>query len=35
MGANMKLLQLENICSMLKDVLRGKEKQDIAKIQKE
>ena len=29
MGPNMKLLQQENICSMLKDVLKGKAKEDI------
>ena len=34
MGPNMKLLQQENICSMLKDVLKGKEKKDSAKLQK-
>ena len=26
MGPNMKLLKQENICSMLKDILKGKEK---------
>ena len=30
----MELLQQENICSMLKDVLKGKEKIDIVKLHK-
>ena len=30
----MKLLQQENICSMLKDVLKGKENVDIVKLHK-
>ena len=34
MGPNMKLLQQENICSMLKDVLKGKEKEDSANLHK-
>ena len=33
-GHDMKLLQHENICSMLKDVLKGKEKVDIVKLHK-
>ena len=34
MGPSMKLLQQENICSMLKDVLKGKENVDIFKLHK-
>ena len=34
MGPNMKLLQQENICSMFKVVLKGKEKVDIVKLHK-
>ena len=30
MGPNMKLLQQENICSMLKDVLKGKANVDMS-----
>ena len=33
-GPNMKLLQKENICSMLKDVLKGKANVDIVKLHK-
>ena len=34
MGPNMKLLQQENICSMLKDVLKGKANKDNSKLHK-
>ena len=34
MGTNMKLLQQENICNMLKDVLKGKAKVDSVKLHK-
>ena len=34
MGPNMKLLQQENICSMLKYVLKGKAKVDIVNLHK-
>ena len=34
MGPNMKLLQHKNICSLLKDVLKGKAKEDSAKLHK-
>ena len=34
MGHNMKLFQQENICSMLKDILKGKAKVDIVKLHK-
>ena len=34
MGPNMKLLQQENICSMLNDVLKGKAEEDSAKLHK-
>ena len=34
MGPNMKLLEQENICSMLKDVLKGKEKENSGKLHK-
>ena len=34
MGPNMKLLQQENIGSMLKDVLKGKAKEDSVKLYK-
>ena len=33
-GPKIKLLQQENICSMLKDVLKGKAKVDIVKLHK-
>ena len=33
-GPNMKILQQENICSMLKDVLKGKENVDVVKLHK-
>ena len=34
MGPNMKLLQQEKICSMFKDVLKGKAKVDNVKLHK-
>ena len=34
MGPNMNLLKQENICSILKDDLKGKEKVDSVKIHK-